>query len=369
MPFHEKSLELNITRELLNLSDSWYWFLMDLPLFRYWRPRYRLPFITPPAFAYGLHTNVEGKDDPSGEAGGGHDVRINSGGHLLFVQYKKGTFEDLSTNAKSIFHIPPKEHYKFEINSTKTNQHLTLRNLSNGAGKNRGNAVVYAFPLIRDMEELSRHAGRLLSRTKFVSIKDIDILAGATPIRAGEEHSFRISATNMNRCELNLLMLIYEAQDPTGSIIADTMALGFQKALKHCVPQIVVVYQENGLYDGYLAEGMSRAFAEYLRYILTYFQVSPSRLNAVAQNLLFRFIEPGWLSDEYFSYQGTGRDAEIVSAIFKSLSVFSDYMYNILDGNKANSFRVKPVPEYSPFIFVPIYDGFSITFPSSCHRC
>lgn len=39
MDFHEKSLELNITHELLNLADSWHWFLTGIPLWRYWRLR------------------------------------------------------------------------------------------------------------------------------------------------------------------------------------------------------------------------------------------------------------------------------------------------------------------------------------------
>jgi hypothetical protein len=45
MQFHEKTLELNPTHELLTLADSWYWFLTDISL---WRPRYRLPFLKVP---------------------------------------------------------------------------------------------------------------------------------------------------------------------------------------------------------------------------------------------------------------------------------------------------------------------------------
>ncbi len=80
MEFHEKSLELNITHELLNLADSWYWFLTDIPLWRYWRPRYRLPFLKfPQSSSGGFHITTEGKNDPTGEAGGGYDVRIKTG--------------------------------------------------------------------------------------------------------------------------------------------------------------------------------------------------------------------------------------------------------------------------------------------------
>ena len=76
MEFHEKSLELNITHEILNLADSWYWFLTDIPLWRYWRPRYRLPFLKfPKSTSGGFHITTEGKDDPTGNAGGGFDVR------------------------------------------------------------------------------------------------------------------------------------------------------------------------------------------------------------------------------------------------------------------------------------------------------
>src|SRR5690554_1039010 len=99
MKFQEKTLESNITHELLNLADSWYWFLTDIPLWRYWRPRYRLPFVKhPKSTSAGFHITTEGKDDPTGNAGGGFDIRIKAGfgKHLLFIQFKKG---DLKTTS------------------------------------------------------------------------------------------------------------------------------------------------------------------------------------------------------------------------------------------------------------------------------
>ncbi len=110
MKFHEKSLESNITHELLNLADSWCWFLTDIPLWRYWRPRYRLPFIKfPKSTSAGFHITTEGKDDPTGTAGGGFDIRIKAGigKHLLFIQFKQGKLQKLSPSPKSIFSKAP----------------------------------------------------------------------------------------------------------------------------------------------------------------------------------------------------------------------------------------------------------------------
>jgi hypothetical protein len=93
----------------------------------------------------GFHITTEGKDDPTGVAGGGFDVRIKAGngGHLLFIQYKKGDLCTTSPDPASEFNSPPHDHFVFEINGTKTNQHFVLRNLANGIGGVGRNAVDY----------------------------------------------------------------------------------------------------------------------------------------------------------------------------------------------------------------------------------
>ena len=66
------------------------------------------------------------------------------------------------------------------------------------------------FPLIADMTELEANAGRLLRKTKFISIADIDSQAAsqAPPVfTSGKEHNFRISKFDMNRCEVNFFLL------------------------------------------------------------------------------------------------------------------------------------------------------------------
>ena len=123
MKFQEKTLELNITHEILSLTDSWFWILSSSSLSKYWKPKYLLPFhkINKPTAA-GFHITTEGNSDSTGENGGGYDVRIKSGigNNLLFIQYKLGEFETVSPDPKSIFEKSPHNHYKFKINGTTT---------------------------------------------------------------------------------------------------------------------------------------------------------------------------------------------------------------------------------------------------------
>jgi hypothetical protein len=80
-----------------------------------------------------------------------------------------------------------------------------LRNLASGIGATNGNAVVYAFPLIGDMDELEKNAGKLVRKTKFISISDIDAHAAVNGVSFAkdQEHKFRVGKLDMNRCEVN----------------------------------------------------------------------------------------------------------------------------------------------------------------------
>jgi hypothetical protein len=362
MVLHEKTLESMVNHELLNLADSWYWFLTDIPLWQYWRPRYRLPFIPyPKSTSAGFHINIEGKDDPTGNAGGGFDIRIKAGngGHLLFIQYKKGTIYAEDADPGSIFSTPPKEHYRFDINTSSTNQHFVLRNLAKGIGSAQYNAVVYGFPLIKDMDDLEAKAGRIIRHTKFVSVTDIDTQARIKNIefKLNEKHSFRICSSDMNKCELNLLLLLYDQQDRTPAVIADAIALGFRRITNSEMEIVVNAFKQYKLELDYLSFGLSLAFGEFLRYLAHYFEVDPRR-SIVARELYLKY-NPESTENEYANYRSDERSISIVERIFEALGIFQSFIDDpIIDGELTLKIR-----EYEPALFMPLKDdGINIRY-------
>lgn len=348
MEFHEKSLELNITHELLNLADTWYWFLTDIPLWRYWRPRYRLPFLKfPKSTSAGFHITTEGKNDPTGKAGGGFDVRIKTGvgNHLLFIQYKKGELVTSSPDPKSEFNNSPHEHFKFKINSTSTNQHFVLRDLANGIGSAKGNAVVYALPLIEDMADLEANAGKLIRKTKFISINDIDAQAAMQkpPIvfTKGNEHNFRVGKFDLNRCEVNSFFFFFSGEDRSPEIIADIIAIKFQKTLTYFIKTIETNHKKYGLFEEYIPYGLRQSFFQYTRYLLHYFEVSPSKLD-----ISFLKNDNYYNQDEFNEYKSSERDVAILTKVFNAIKVFETFI-NTVDNSPEKIFQSE-IPQYEP---------------------
>lgn len=365
MEFHEKTLELNITHELLNLADSWYWFLTDIPLLRYWRPRHRLPFLKfPKSTSGGFHITTEGKNDPTGNAGGGFDVRIKtgSGGHLLFIQYKKGDLVTTIPDSKSEFNKPPHDHFKFKINGTTTDQHFVLRDLANGIGKTKGNAVVYALPLIADMDELEANAGKLIRKTKFISIADIDFQAAAqkpsVSFTKGMEHNFRVGKFDLNRCEVNFFFFFFYGKDRASEIIADIIAIKFQKTLSYFLKTIETNYKKYDLFEEYIPYGLQQSFVHYTRYLLHYFEVSPTKLDIPFIKNNSNYFYP----DEFNEYESASRDIEILTSVFNALSEFEKFISSF-DNNPEKIFS-KYIPQYEPKFLIQSEgdNGFNIKF-------
>jgi lambda repressor-like predicted transcriptional regulator len=359
MTFHEKSLELNITAELIKLSDSWHWFLLDIPLWRYWKPKYKLPFIKHPKSTAGaFHITTEGKSDPTGENGGGYDVRIKAGvgKHLLFIQYKKGKLITSSPSKKSIFNDKPIDHFKFQINSKSTNQHFLLRELSNGIGAKQNNAVVYAFPLIEDMDELEKHAGNLLRKTKFVSIQDIDNKAYLSKVefKKGVEHNFRIGKYDMDRCEVNFFFFLYNGYDYTPDIISDVIGIGFEKNLKNYIRKMESKIREYGLSTEYLNKGIKRSFGEYLRFLAHYFELNPEEIN---NDLYGQYNNVYYTRNEFKDYISDDRDKIILNKIFSALETFKEFIDKpFINVNNNTNFN-ELVPNYKPSIFMYNLEG------------
>lgn len=373
MKFHEKSLEINITRELLNLADSWCWFLTDIPLWKYWRPRYRLPFMDiPKSTAAGFHMNVEGQRDATGQAGGGYDVRIKTGlgNHLLFIQFKKGELIDVSPDPQSEFNNPPCEHFVFHINSTDSNQHFLLRELSQQVGAQRGNAVVYAFPLIESMEALEANAGKLIRKTKFISVQEIEqeaLRCGKTFV-INQERKFRVGQANMDRCEVNFLFFLFKKKDRASDIIADVVASRFQKILSNFVQAIEKNYAAYGLHEGYIPDGLFYSFQGYLRYLLHYFEVSVDSLDNKCR-LLFSEGSYRYFEEELKKYENSKRDIEIITAIFGALEPYANIINKREIGENNRKVFSNEIPVYSPSFLIPATrEGFEYTFGETFSR-
>jgi len=279
MNLHEKTLELNITHELLNLADSFDWQLSNITSIGFWKTshNYSRRSFFKKSIAYGLHSSIEGLKDDTGEAGGGYDVKIKSGANesVVFIQYKKGVFskkkpKNNKNGNKSIFNVSNTKYFKFKLNSTKSNQHFTLRKLSNNITKKPANAVVYAFPLIKDIIDLEKNAGKIIRQTKFVSILDIDNESNDKkhPFKFGKSHSYRICAKDRNITEMNYYYYYYGGLDSSIGIICDVIILGIRKSINNLL--------NNPTEKEFIKEHekiLELTIDSYKKYILKYFEV------------------------------------------------------------------------------------------------
>lgn len=335
MNLHEKSLELNITHELLNLADSFEWHLGNITSFSLWEgPKKDFKTnVIKKAVAYGLHSNIEGKDDDEGNAGGGYDVKIKSGENesVVFIQYKKGQYSERKPQKnkdgnESIFDVDNTKYFKFELNSTTTNQHFKLRKLSDRITQQKGNDVVYAFPLIKDISHLEENAGKIIRRTKFISIKEIDdeSVRVGRPFQLDDHHSYRICAENMERSELNYYYYYYNGFDSSVGVICDTIILGIQKALQNLLNN----FTKKGLLEKY-QEILELTINSYKRYIYDYFEVPTYFENDKYIIEINKSIFPDTLTSK--------RDLEIVKEIMK-------YLDSVLEWSK--EIESQPIPEY-----------------------
>lgn len=199
---NEKTFELNITNELLNLSKSFLWYLDFSPLC-YLLPRnvWRDFLSQSTFFAQGL-TQKQESDSKSG----GYDVSINFKnpyggiGRLMFLQYKAGIRTSFCKNHNSHFNsrnaqVRDKSHIIFKFNdAAKKTQHSTLRNLAN-IHDIQAESVMYVFPRITELIDFEDKIGNLLTQTSFVPILDLDKQAKSNSITIsdGTDHNYRTS--------------------------------------------------------------------------------------------------------------------------------------------------------------------------------
>jgi hypothetical protein len=206
---NEKTFELNITSELLNLSKSFIWYLDHFHLFHspFMRDRNIFSqFLSHSTFfAEGLT-----QEEESNPLTGGYDVSINYNhpngqeGRLMFLQYKAGIRKSYCKNKVSQFYNQTArnnsrsaEHVLFTFNdAARGTQHSTLRNLANSTGISP-NSVIYVFPRITERSDFYEKSGSLIHCSSFIPVLDIDNQASnQTPpisINDGITHKFRTS--------------------------------------------------------------------------------------------------------------------------------------------------------------------------------
>lgn len=207
---NEKTFELNITNELLNLSKSFLWLLDHLHLLNFPLPMRSHIMISQfmeeaTLFAEGLTQKEE-----SNPLTGGYDVSINynhpSGqeGRLLFLQYKAGISKSHSTIKESKFYKQTAKsncydakHVLFTFNdAAKGTQHSTLRTLANSQGI-QPKSVIYVFPRITELAVFLNNIGNLISNSSFVPVLEIDVQANKQNpkiiIKDNVSHKYRTS--------------------------------------------------------------------------------------------------------------------------------------------------------------------------------
>jgi len=313
----EKTLELNITHEILRLADSFWYFLYSTPLDRHWHPHRRIPIIAPPkTFASGLHINLEGK------AGGGYDVCINSpanfaGGspRLLFMQFKAGVEKSFNMNPDSLFYgdiTNPKVHVEFDINSnTKNDQHELLQRLAKSVGKQ--DAVVYVFPRMVNIQQLQDNLGKLLSKTSFISIAEMDIKAAENGVTIADKsvHKFRTCYEDHSKNEVNFFFFIFGAQNKPGGLLGEIFAIRMYRALNLTLENHIYmpVNAKSRIADAMILYilHIGQAFSIPLKDILSFVTDFPYFANRID-----RYFEP----DIFLDYNLEDRESESMDRVF-----------------------------------------------------
>ncbi|WP_026947130.1 hypothetical protein [Algoriphagus marincola] len=237
---NEKTFELNITNELLNLSKSFLWYMdhspiKDLIATGVW-PEFSKQTCL---FAIGLTQGEEANPKK-----GGYDVSINyalPGGQqarMLFLQYKAGIRRKYSNRSGSSFEKSKgalAEHVCFTFNDAAGNtQHSTLRKLAENP-EIQENSVLYVFPRITERKDFLKKIGSLLDFTSFVPVKEMDRQASkneSVKTITNDPHKFRVSY-DRKTSEVNLLLLLLLLdQGFVGNLLSELISIQIERLFK-----------------------------------------------------------------------------------------------------------------------------------------
>jgi hypothetical protein len=288
MGLQEKTLELNITSEILKLGSAFFvrnYLPRDLE--KFW-PINRFHHLYD--YATGYHINLEGKK-------GGYDVAIHSRvgvprrDKALFLQFKRGCKRAFARRTDSIFNRKNGKQtafYEFDIN-TNEEQHRQLRELSNKHYKGgTGSYILYAFPLFDDTDEFLAHLGRLIRRTKFITIRSLDNHARNHSPRidlAIGKHQVRIDAERIDRCEVHSRPMTFEERDITPNVLAEIVVESIRKQLLQW--RRIFPFEESDV-----RESFDRMMISYVWFLCEYFEIDirsiQNELGNLKRNPLFQ---------------------------------------------------------------------------------
>jgi hypothetical protein len=266
MPLNEKTLELNVTHELLTMH-AWPSSLHHrFGLYAYHLlPRF---WSDPSPYAIGLSLADENVK--------GYDVEIalpTIPARSVFLQFKLGHLtgftqrnrKDLTSHRNTSRFLGstrnPKPHYLFKgINkNSNMNQHGLMRNWSLGgpAGGQRV-PVLYALPMVRDTDDLKTKAssGRLLTCTEFRSVAEVDsVYANLHGGRIGNEaHEIAIDVANASNWEIRSDNPVSaDGSRTTAQFVGEVLAWQWYKWL-------YMVQQEVGLPEGLVEDWLEDSF-------------------------------------------------------------------------------------------------------------
>ncbi len=267
---NEKTFELNITNELLNLSKSFIWYLDHSPLF------WLLPRTTwsqflnqSTLFAVGLT-----QDEESNPLTGGYDVSINyslpngQDGRLMFLQYKAGVRKNYCNANVSQFYGQTarnnkrsSEHVSFTFNDAANGtQHSTLRFLANNIDI-QSQSVMYVFPRITEKAELKSKIGSLSFNSSFVPVLELDRQASnQTPplsINNGVSHKYRTSYDGLISEVNYYYYYFYYEPDIISRLLSELVCIQIERLAKS-------LRKKEPLFFDIFIEGVSDAVARFI---------------------------------------------------------------------------------------------------------
>lgn len=236
---NEKTFELNITNELLNLSKSFLWY-MDLSPIKDLIATGVWPEFSNKTFLFSNGLTQEEEADPKK---GGYDVSINYAmpngeeARMLFLQYKAGMRRKYSKLKGSQFDKSKgilAEHVCFSFNDAAGNtQHSTLRKLADNP-KIQENSVLYVFPRITEREDFLKKVGSLRNHTSFVPVKEMDRQAAKNEevkFISNDTHKFRVSYDGkISEVNLLLLLLLLD-QGFVGNLLSELISIQIERML------------------------------------------------------------------------------------------------------------------------------------------
>ncbi|HEX2211536.1 MAG TPA: hypothetical protein VHG93_27870 [Longimicrobium sp.] len=236
MSLSEKTLELNITHEILREADRLHAIFHALLLLNGPFPTSMLP-PTVPATAIGLSLHDENRK--------GWDVRIefqdgSFGFRCIFTQFKLAKHRNYCRHSSSKFcgsRSQRKPHCVFGINNNSAcDQHIILRGLSGSAGQSK--AVYYALPRIPSAQSFRAWAGHLSDMTSWYTVTDVESLAvtAGVGIKKGISHEIRMDYSDGARELKSDPVDASTLRDVGPELIAEVMAIRAWRALEGWAP-------------------------------------------------------------------------------------------------------------------------------------